>query len=177
VLMALAGLVLLIACANVANLLLARGATREKEFALRLAIGAKRERAIRQLLTESLLLAVPGAGAGFLLAQWADSLLLRMVPGNGGQPGAIQLDVHPDVRMLLFTACVALLTSVLFGLAPALRLTRLDLSEVLKSGPGSSTGGSSRRRIPIGKLLVIAQVAASLVMLVAAGLFVHSLIN
>jgi hypothetical protein len=118
VLVALASLVLLIACANVANLLLARGAAREKEFALRLAIGARRGRAIRQLLTESLLLAVPGAGAGFVFAQWADSLLLRMVPGSGGQPGAIQLDVHPDACTLLFTARVALLTSVLFGLAP-----------------------------------------------------------
>jgi predicted permease len=177
VLMALAGVVLLIACANVANLLLARGAAREKEFALRLAVGAGRGRAIRQLVTESILLAVPGAVAGLLLAQWADSLLLRMVPGAQGQPGAIQLDVHPDARMLLFTGFVAVLTSVLFGLAPALRVTRLDLSEALKSGPGSSTGGSSRRRIPMAKLLVIAQVAASLVMLVATGLFVQSLIK
>jgi predicted permease len=172
VLMALVGLVLLIACANVANLLLARGAAREKEFALRLAIGAGRGRAIRQLLTESLLLAIPGAFCGFLLAQWADSVLLRMVPGAGGQPGSIRLDVHPDIRMLLFTACIAVFTSVLFGLAPTLRLTRLDLSEALKSGPGTPGARSSGR-----KLLVIAQVAASLVMLVATGLFVRSLVK
>jgi predicted permease len=175
-LMALVGLVLLIACANVANLLLARGAAREKEFALRLAIGAGRGRAIRQLLAESLLLAVPGAIAGFLLAQWADAILLHLVSATRGRAGAIQLDVHPDARMLLFTAAVAILTSVLFGLAPALRLTRLDLSEALKSGPGSASGGS-RRRLPMGKLLVVAQVAASLVMLVATGLFVHSLVK
>jgi predicted permease len=156
---------------------LARGAAREKEFALRLAIGAGRGQAIRQVLTESFLLAVPGAVAGFLLAQWADALLLRMVPGDRGQSGAIQLDVHPDARMLLFTALIAVLTTVLFGLAPALRLTRLDLSEALKSSPGSPTNGPAHARFPVGKLLVIGQVAASLVMLVATGLFVHSLIK
>ena len=176
VLMALAGLVLLITCANVANLLLARGASREKEFALRLAIGAGRGRTIRQLLMESLLLAIPGALAGLLLAHWADSILLRMVSGDGGQPGTIQLNVHADARMLIFSALVAVLTSVMFGLAPALRLTRLDLSDALKSTPASPYGGSSRL-IPIGKLLVIAQVAASLVLLVSTGLFVHSLIK
>ena len=176
-LMALVGLVLLIACANVANLLLARGAAREKEFALRLAIGAGRGRAIRQLLAESLLLAVPGAIAGFLLAQWADSILLHMVSATRGREGAIQLDVQAEARMLLFTAAVAVLTSVLFGLAPALRLTRLDLSEALKSGPVSASGGSVRRRLSAGKLLVVAQVAVSLVMLVSTGLFVHSLVK
>jgi predicted permease len=177
VLMALVGLMLLIACANVANLLLARGAAREKEFALRLAIGAGRGQAIRQLLTEGFLLAVPGALAGFLLARWADALLLRMVPGGSGRPGTLQLDIHPDARVLLFTAGIAVLTSVLFGLAPALRLARLDLTEALKSGPGSPSSGAVGRRVPIGKLLVIAQVAASLVMLVATGLFVHSLVK
>ncbi len=176
VLMALVGLVLLIACANVANLLLARGAAREKEFALRLAIGAGRSRTIQQLLSESLLLAIPGAAAGFLLAQWADAFLLRMVPGANGQPGSIQLNVHPDARMLLFTASVTIFTAVLFSLAPALRLTRLDLSEALKSGPGAP-GGSVARRLSAGKLLVVTQVAASLVMLVATGLFVRSLVK
>jgi predicted permease len=177
VLMALVGLVLLIACANVANLLLARGAARHKEFALRLSIGAGRGRAIRQLLTENLLLAVPGAIAGFLLARWAAAILVGMVPGAGGRPGDIQLDIHADLRMLLFTAFVAVLTSILFGLAPALRLSHLDLSEALKSGPGFTPVPSARWRLPAGKLLVTAQVAASLVMLVATGLFVHSLVK
>ncbi|HTW67968.1 MAG TPA: ABC transporter permease [Bryobacteraceae bacterium] len=177
VLMALVGLMLLIACANVANLLLARGAAREKEFALRLAIGAGRGQAIRQLLTESFLLAVPGAVTGLVLAQWADSLLLRTVPGASGRPGDVQLNIHPDARVLLFTAGIAVVTSILFGLAPALRLARLDLSEALKSGPGAQSGGASRSRLPIGKLLVIAQVAASIVMLTATGLFVRSLIK
>ncbi len=175
-LMALVGLVLLIACANVANLLLARGAAREKEFALRLAIGAGRGRTVQQLLSESLLLAIPGAAAGFLLAQWADSVLLRMVPGANGQPGSIHLNIHPDARMLLFTVAIAIFTAVLFSLAPALRLTRLDLSEALKSGPRSPSG-SVARRLSAGKLLVVAQVAASLVMLVATGLFVRNLVK
>lgn len=176
VLMALVGLVLLIACANVANLLLARGAAREKEFALRLAIGAGRGRAIRQLLIESLLLAVPGAIAGFLLAQWADALLVRMVSAAGGRSGDIQLNLYSDLRVLLFTACITIVTSILFGLAPALRLSRLDLSEALKSGAGSGTGGSTPRRLSTKKLLVVAHVTASLVMLVATGLFVRSLV-
>jgi len=177
VLMVLVGLMLLIACANVANLLLARGASREKEFALRLAIGAGRGRSVRQLLTESFLLAVPGAAAGLLLAQWADAILLKMVSGVAGPPGAVQLDVHPDARMLLFTTLVAVFTTFLFGLAPALRITRLDLSEALRSTPGSATGWSLPRRFSASRLLVVAQVAASLILVVATGLFVHSLVN
>jgi len=177
VLMVLVGLMLLIACANVANLLLARGASREKEFALRLAIGAGRGRSVRQLLTESFLLAVPGAVAGFLLALLADVILLKMVSGVAGSPGTVQLDVHPDARMLLFTTLAAVLTTFLFGLAPALRITRLDLSEALRSTPGSATGWSVSRRFSASRLLVVAQVAASLVLVVATGLFVHSLMN
>jgi predicted permease len=174
-LMTLVGLMLLIACANVANLLLARAASREKEFALRLAIGAGRGRSIRQLLTESFLLAIPGALAGFLLAQWMDAALLRMVSGIAGSQGAVPLDVHPDARMLLFTTLVAVLTTLLFGLAPALHLARLDLSEALRSTPGLATGGSLHSRFSVSRILVVAQVAASLVMLVATGLLVHSL--
>src|SRR5215467_905112 len=111
-LMALVGLVLLIACANVANLLLARGAARQKEFALRLAIGADRFRLVRQLFTESLLLALVGAGVGAILAFWADSLLLRMVGGVASGPTAVQLNLWPDVRVLAFTALVTMLTAV-----------------------------------------------------------------
>jgi predicted permease len=172
-LMALVALVLLIACANLANLLLARGAARQREFAVRLSIGAPRSRLIRQLLTESFLLAFFGAAAGLVLAQWADAVLLRMVSGTG--PFAIQLSLHPDARILAFTFAVATLAAILFGLVPALRATRIDLSPVLKSGASGSTAEALHHRFPVAKILIVAQVAVSLVLLVAAGLFVHSL--
>jgi predicted permease len=172
-LMALVALVLLIACANVANLLLARGAARQKEFAMRLAVGAGRKRLIRQLLTESLLLATLGAAAGLLLAYWADRLLLRMV-SNGGA-ASVPLDLHPDLRVLAFTLGVTVLTAILFGLIPSLLLTRLDLSPVLKSTSQNINSDLRHGRLPAGKVLVVAQVAVSLILLVAAGMFVHSL--
>jgi predicted permease len=172
-LMALVALVLLIACANLANLLLARGAARQREFAVRLSIGAARSRLVRQLLTESFLLAFFGAVAGLFVAQWADALLLRMVSGTG--PETIQLSLRPDARILAFTFGVAALTALLFGLIPALRATHIDLSPVLKSGASGATTEAFHRRFPAAKILVVAQVAVSLVLLVAAGLFVHSL--
>ena len=172
-LMALVALVLLIACANLANLLLARGAARQREFAVRLSIGAARSRLIRQLLTESFLLAFFGAVAGLFVAQWADALLLRMVSGTG--PETIQLSLRPDARILAFTFGMAAFTALLFGLIPALRATRIDLSPVLKSGVSGTTTEAFHRRFPAAKILVVAQVAVSLVLLVAAGLFVHSL--
>ena len=174
-LMALVGLVLLIACANVANLLLARGEARQKEFVLRLAMGADRFRLVRQLLTESVLLAMVGAFIGILLAFWVDSLLLRMVGGVANGPAAVQLHLYPDARVLAFTALVTLFTAVLFGLFPSLHATRFDLSTRMKSGGSFPTGGSLGRRLPLNKTLVIAQVSFSLVLLIAAGLFVHSL--
>jgi predicted permease len=175
-LMALVALVLLIACANLANLLLARGAARQKEFAVRLSIGAARGRLIRQLLTESFMLAFLGAAVGVVLAQWADGLLLRMVsPVGGVGQEAIQLSLRPDARVLAFTFAVAALTALLFGLIPALRATRLDLSPMLKSGASGATAEAHNRRLPVAKILVVAQVSVSLVLLVAAGLFVHSL--
>jgi predicted permease len=173
-LMALVGLVLLIACANVANLLLARGEARQKEFVLRLAMGADRFRLVRQLLTESMLLAMVGAVIGILLAFWADSLLLRMVGGAANGPASVQLNLRPDARVLAFTALVTLLTAVLFGLFPSLHASRYDLSTRMKSG-GSFATGESLGRLPLNKTLVVAQVSFSLVLLIAAGMFVHSL--
>ncbi|HEX9234135.1 MAG TPA: ABC transporter permease [Candidatus Acidoferrum sp.] len=174
-LMVLVGLVLLIACANVANLVLARGAARQKEFAMRIAIGAGRTRLIRQLLAESLLLALLGAFAGVLLAYWADTLLLHMVSQAATRPGAIQLHLIPDLRVLGFTLGVTALTTILFGLIPSLHVTRPNLSPVLKSASVGVTGEPVERQLPLGKMLVVIQVAISLVLLVAAGLFVHSL--
>lgn len=176
-LMALVGLVLLIACANVANLLLARGAARQREFVMRLAIGADRSRLVRQLLTESLLLAIVGAGVGILLAFWADALLLRMVGGVANGPESIQLSLQPDARVLGFTLLVTVLTAILFGLFPSLHATRLDLSSRMKSSASGGAGESSKRGLPLNKSLVVAQVSFSVVLLIAAGLFVHSLSN
>jgi predicted permease len=175
ILMAMVGFVLLIACANVANLLLARGAARQREFAMRIAIGAGRARLIRQLLTEGLLIAVSGAAAGLLLAQWADALLLRMVSGGASGPPSIHLDLQPDARVLGFTLGVTLLTTILFALIPSFHSTRLDLTPVLKSTPSGTSSEASHRRFPAGKILVVTQVAVSVILLVSAGLFVHSL--
>ena len=172
-LMALVGLVLLIACVNVANLLLARGAARQKEFAMRLAVGAGRARLIRQLLTESLLLAAIGGALGIFLANWGDALLLRMV--SGASPGAVELNLQPDARMVGFLVGVTALTALLFGLVPSLHTTRVELSPVLKSTLTGVMGEARHSRLPMGKILVIAQVSVSLVLLVAAGLFVRSL--
>jgi predicted permease len=169
-LMIVVGLVLLIACANVANLLLARATSRQKEISVRLAVGATRSRLIRQLLTESALLALMGGAAGMLLAFWGSRMLLTLASSG---PDPIPLDVHPDATVMLFTAGVSILTGMLFGLAPALRSTRIELAPVLKENANSLSGGEFR----LGKLLVIGQVALSLLLLVGAGLFIRSLVN
>ena len=171
VLMVVVGLVLLIACANVANLLLARGAAREKEIAVRLSLGAGRGRLVRQLLTESLLLASFGAAGGFALAWLAAGALSRFeVP----LPLPIVFDFTPDARVLAFTAGLAVLTAILFGLAPALRATRLNLTPALK-GQGAGTGAA--RGIGMRGGLVVVQVALSVVLLAGAAMFLRSLKN
>jgi predicted permease len=174
VLMGLVGLLLLLACANVANLLLARASGRQRELAVRVALGAGRGRLIRQLLTESVLLAGLGAAVGLLLARWGDRLLLRMVSSG---PTTVPLDVHLDFRVLAFAIGVTLITGILFGLAPALRSTRVDLNQVLRGSSRTISGGAGRGagRVPLGRVLVATQVAISLLLLVSAGLFVRSL--
>ena len=171
ILMAVVGLVLLIACANIANLLLARATTRQREIAVRMAIGAGRTRLIRQMLTESLLLALLGGALGVMFASWASDALLAMVSAG---PERLPLNVTPDARVLAFTLLLSLGTALLFGIAPALRATRVDLSPSLKEGRGMAAVAS---RSPLAKALIVSQVALSLVLLIAAGLFLRSLVN
>ncbi len=170
-LMTLVGVVLLIACANIANLLLARSNARVREFAVRQALGARRSRLVRQLLTESMLLALVGGGLGIVFAMGADRVLLRMVSGG---PETLPLDVSINLRLLGFTLVVTMVTAVLFGTLPALRATKLELTEALKDGRGTQQGPS--KSLP-ARVLVVSQVVLSLVLLVGAGLFVRSLVN
>ena len=171
ILMAVVALVLLIACANLANLLLARSTARARELAVRQALGARRMRIIRQLITESLLLAAAGGVLGVALASIANRLLLRMVSGG---LNAIPLDVSIDTRLLLFTIAVTIATALIFGTVPAFRATRPQLTETLKAGRSPQGTGEKN---PLAKALVISQVALSLVLLVGAGLFLRSLVN
>ncbi len=171
-LLAITGLVLLIACANLANLMLARASAREREIAVRLALGAARPRLIRQLLAESLLLAVAGAGAGLLLARVLARFLITLLSTQWDQ---VFLNLDPDWRVLAFTATVAMLATVLFGLMPALRATRIVPGEAMKAGDRGLT--ADRQRFGLRRGLVVSQVAFSLMLLVCALLFTRSLRN
>src|SRR5215211_2161882 len=168
VLLGAVGFVLLISCANVANLLLARAAVRQKEIALRLALGASRSRLTRQFLTESVLLAFFGAGLGLLLALAGIRILKIFIPSTVSQVEAINI----DLSVLIFTAMVAVLTGIAFGLAPAIHGSHLNLNDTLKEGGRDSCGGSKGNRAR--GLLVIAEVAVSFVLLVGAGLLINS---
>ena len=171
-LMIVSGLVLLIACVNVANLLLARAAGRNKEIAIRLALGAGRWRLIRQLLTESVLLALAGGLAGLVVARWSRDLLWSLRPPMFNY-AAFRLDF--DLPVLAYTLGIAVLTGILFGLVPAFRSTNPDLATDLKERSGRSALRLGRWNVR--SLLVAEQVAFSLITLVAAGLFIRSMRN
>jgi macrolide transport system ATP-binding/permease protein len=171
-LMAVVGLVLLIACANVANLLLTRAAARRREIAVRLAVGANRRRLIRQLLTESVTLALAGGGGGILIAYWGNGLLLAFKP-EVSIPMTINLSV--DWRVLGFSLVISFLTGIVFGLAPALQTSKPDLVPALKAETVSFSRGDRESRIH--SLLVVAQMALSLVLLITAGLLLRSMQN
>ena len=172
VLMSMVGLVLLIACANVANLMLARTTARQKEIALRLALGAGRARIVRQHLVESSLLAMAGAVLGLLLATWTGGLLLAALPGD---QASSNLSADPDLRVALFALALGMLTAVTFGVVPALAATRATVTSALKEEAGAVAGGGRQARLR--RLLVVGQVAMSMLLLAGAGLFARSLYN
>ena len=172
ILMVVVGFVLLIVCANIASLMMARTAARQREFAVRLSLGASRARLMRQVLTESLVLSATGALFGVLFAQWGSALLVRLVSTTTNR---VSLDLSMDARVLGFTAGVAIVTGVVFGLLPALRATRVSLASVMKGG--ETRPGEGRSHFRSGRWVVAVQVALSLVLLVGTGLFVRTFRN
>jgi len=172
VLMGIVALVLLIACANIAGLMLARAAGRRKEIALRLALGASRRRVIRQLLTECVLLSLAGAALGMLFARWGTDLMVSRISSARSQ---VFLDLAPDARVLAFTAAVSILTGILFGMLPALRATRVSLTSAMKGS--FEENRSARFTFRAGRAVVAFQVALSLALLVGAGLFLRSFVK
>jgi len=171
ILLGVVGMVLLIACANVANLQLSRAAARKREVAVRLVMGASRLRLVRQMLTESILLAMIGGAVGLIFAYWAKDVLLSLRPWGGDE---LALDLQIDLRVLGFTMAISLMTGVLFGLAPALRSTRIDLTPSLKETSQHHQGRATSLLI---KSLIVAQVSMSFVLLIGAGLFLRTLRN
>ena len=171
-LMGIVGLVLVIACTNLANLMLARASSRRKEMSIRMALGARRGRVIQQLLTESVLLSLVGGVVGVLIVSLSENLLAAFKPAVASQ---VTLDVGFDARVFIFTLLISVLTGVLCGLAPALQATKVDLVRDLKNE--SAFLGRGYRRYSVRNLLIVAQVSVSLVLLVGAGLFVRSLRN
>ncbi len=177
VLMLAVGIILLIACANVAGLMIAQAAARQKEMAVRLALGAGRARVVRQLLTESVMLSVLGGGLGILFAYWGAHAIISFVSSNQARPLGFATGV--DLGVLGFTVTISLLTGILVGIAPAFRGARVDLTPALKEGEGGSTssGHVGGKWFSIGNALVVAQVALAIVVLVGAGLLVRTLAN
>jgi putative ABC transport system permease protein len=172
ILLGAVALVLLISCANVANLLLARSMSRSREIAIRAAMGASRLRIVRQLLTESMVLGVLGGASGLLLAAWGTDGLVALIPPGTLPPG---LEVRIDSRVLLFALAISLLTALIFGSGPAFQIARSHVQESLKSGGERATAGRGQRRAQ--RLLVIAEVSLALIVLVMAGLMVQSFAN